>query len=364
MATFAQNYLKLFFNGSSLPDMSADEWMAELIFTPDIAYEKKVFNISDPRVVDALGLERRKPHYYSYHEVGMGLANNYKAWHGLFELPEDKLTASQKELMADYNKVEVFGQLSRSLSLMFPDFIIPAGPIADAFGVPANSALAFVDMLDHQEALDGLAKQVAQQLAHKSAAGPVFDNDTIKKIDELQKQMDTIGHDNQNELFKVIPPQWDEHKIGKLWYSPWAITFQGQGSPDVVKFLGLWKQLVAEYRSGKTTDFAMTAEALNTAAYALAGEAVSEPKLKLEVAYNDYQPFRISMGFYGVAFIYVSQNGRENLLWQRRIFVVGFCIPRHRTALSYDYYGETPCHQPIRVDYFCRLYGGVGGYGL
>ena len=318
LSSFAETYLKLFYGGSSLPEMSAIEWLAEVLFTPDVAYDRKVFNISDPRVVDAIGLERRSPHNYSYHEVEAGIANNFKAWHGLFTMPEDQLTASQKELMAVYNKLQMFGELSRSLSLVFPDFIIPEGKIADAFGVRGGTALTYLDMLDYQGALDVLGKQAMTR--HDKAGGrssSADDKSTNAKILGLVTQMGDSARDQQNQLFRIIPPQWDEKSSGKPWFSPWGIGFEGQGSPDSLKFIGLWKDLVAEYRSGHTKDWSATAEAISVQSLGMAHDSVTEWKLVLEDEYNAWKPLRISMVMYGLAFVLVLVS---LMSWGRRLY--------------------------------------------
>lgn len=318
MSTLAEVYLKYFYGHPSMPHMSAIEWLAEILFTPEDAYDRKVFNISDPRVVDALGLERRgTAHYYTYHEVGLGLTNNTKAWHPLFDKPEDQLTAFEKELMATYQKAETFGILSRSLSLFFPDFSIPEGPIAAAIGVKPGSNLSYVEMLDFQETLDRLGKDAMAQSQKHPGAPALLDSSSAKALLELQKQIDTIGQDRMTDLLKVIPPQWDSNKVGKLWYSPWGITVQGQGSPELVPFLSLWRDLVAEYRQNKPASFAYTAESIDNSSLQLAGDAVSGFRTSLEVAYNDYQPFKISMGLYAVAFILVLIS---LMIWTNKLY--------------------------------------------
>jgi ABC-type transport system involved in cytochrome c biogenesis permease subunit len=305
VSTVAQNYLKQFYGKSSLPYMTAIDWFAELLFMPEDSYNRKVFNISDPHVVDALGLEHRSPHYYSYHEVGEGLLDNKKAWQGLFDLPEGKLTSSQRELIGVYNNVETFSQLSRALSLFFPEFHIPSGPIATALGVLPGSNLTYVEMLPHQDALDGLGRRAMEQSRKNPEWLSLLSPSDARGIVRLEKQLDTFGDDRQNDAFKIIPPPWDNEKAGKLWYAPWGITFQGQGSPEVVKFLSFWKDLVAAYRHGDASGFLSISESINEESLHMAGDAVSEPKIRLEVIYNDYQPFKISMGFYGLAFVLV-----------------------------------------------------------
>jgi ABC-type transport system involved in cytochrome c biogenesis permease subunit len=305
LSTVAQNYLKEFYGASSLPDMNSTEWFAELIFTPDTAYNRNIFNIADPRVVDALALPRRQHHAYSYHEVGMALLQNPKAWQRLFVMPEDQLTPSQKELMNVYSETKLYGQLARSLSLFFPDFKIPAGPIAMALGVLPDTALTYDEMLSHETALDNLAKSAMQRSRDNPQLPPLLRASDARAILDLDKQLDTIADDRQNDAFKVIPPQWESEKAGKLWYSPWGITFQGQGAPDVVKFLALWKNLVGDYRRGDTNGFLIASKAIDAESLRMAGDSASTCTLRLEVAYNDYQPFKISMGFYALAFVLV-----------------------------------------------------------
>ena len=55
------------------PKISASDWLIESIVNPNAAYSKNIFKIKSKDIANALDLEWRDPHYYSYSEISNGI---------------------------------------------------------------------------------------------------------------------------------------------------------------------------------------------------------------------------------------------------------------------------------------------------
>lgn len=284
--SFAKHYLQAFSGHDSLPGMDATEWMAEVLFTPEKAYERRIFDVADPRVTDAIGVERRSPHMYSFTELSDGIRANVQAWRGLFDLPPDQLTASQKTLLALYNDIQTFYDLSRSLSLVFPAFTVQP-ELARKLGIPADTPLSFLDIAPLADKIALMAKKSGK----KSRAA------------ELAAQLERLGLDRQSELFRIVPAQWDQAADEGMWYSLWSVGAAGQASQETLAYTLQWKALLTAYSMGDTAVWQQTSQAIYDASLAMAQGKVNFFRVNLEVFYNQAAPLFWGMIAYLASFV-------------------------------------------------------------
>ena len=73
--TFARNHLLAFYGKRSIKKMnlSATDWILNLILDPQDGKEQKIFNIRNPEVVGSLGLIWDTNHLYNRNEILQGL---------------------------------------------------------------------------------------------------------------------------------------------------------------------------------------------------------------------------------------------------------------------------------------------------
>lgn len=334
--TFARTYLELFSGKDSLAGMSAVEWLAEVVFTPDRAYTRPIFDISDPRVIDAISLPRRAPHVYSFTEVSDAMSESFGAWRGLFTVPDNKLTPSQRQLLDLYNKVQIFGELSRSLSLIFPITKIPDGKLSRAFDVPAGTVMTYFDLLQKQSVLDQLGRDAMKKVRARHGNGKKITEPASEIIEPMSQEsaevlkivqaMGQIGHDRESMIFQVIPPQWEDQKMGSLWFSPWGITVHGQGSPDALAFIRMWGGALSAYAAGDTDKWINATTKLREKSLAMAGGGAVEWRLTIETLFNVYSPFTLSLFLYIAGFfalLLFLKGSSQKLYFTALSFLVG-----------------------------------------
>ncbi len=306
--TFARSYLEIFSGKSSLPNMAATEWLAELIFDPDRAYKREIFNVPNPDVQDALELPARAGHHYSYREVTDAISSHFKAWHGLFRMDEDDLTLSQKKLLELYNKSQLYGDMSRSLSLFFPEFMLEQGALAESLQIPADTKLSYRDLLQRRVKIEAFSQKLAEK--QKTDGYKMTPEDA--RFITLTRQMDKVNRDRQTNAFMVIPPQW-EQKHGSMWFSPWSLGQFGHGSPKSAAFMDLWAQAVQAYKTGNSPLWDETMDSLTTQAYDMAADGASQRLISMEVSFNGAKPFVLSLSLYIAAFVTIMAS---MLVWQ------------------------------------------------
>ncbi|MCB1783548.1 MAG: cytochrome c biogenesis protein ResB [Alphaproteobacteria bacterium] len=319
--TFARSYLETFNGRDSLQGMDAPAWLAEMMFNPGEGYNRPVFNIANPAVVDAMELERRPGHRYSYREVATSFAVHYKDWQDLLGAPESELTLAQRQLSELFDKIRLYADISRTLSLTFPDFTVPEGPLAKAFGVEPGTVMSYMQLRGYRDAIAVIVE-------------PVFaksEDETLELTPQEQAVIDfslkfnQIGRDRMSKTLLLIPPQWHEKsgmadgKTANLWYSPWNITFFGQGSPESEQYLETWGKAVQAYRDKDAEGWATLTGEIDGMALKMAGDKVSPKMLDLEVYFNNWKPFEISLAFYLGAFLAVMASLLICPVWLRRV---------------------------------------------
>ena len=113
--TFARINLKQLCGAERLPDISAIEWLAEVLFDQESAYSRPVFFIANPQLVKTLTLDMTGRRLYSYQEISASLRQHLKAAHALFRMPPQDLSADQAQLVALFQSARCFVDLRASL---------------------------------------------------------------------------------------------------------------------------------------------------------------------------------------------------------------------------------------------------------
>lgn len=296
--SFARTQLEIIYGRDSLPDMSAIEWLAEVILNPNAAYERDIFNIANPQVVSALGLPQKDRRRYSYKDITIALYSNANTWKPLISMPAEKMSQPQRHLLEMFTKTQIFGELSRSLSLLFPDFKIFNAELAEAFGAEEGSFISFFEIRNKKSFINKMAKDLQGDI--------LSEKDMM--VANMAYQMKEMGQDQNSDMLKIIPPQWEAISGDddlRMWFSPWGIGASGQGSPDSVKFLNMWGELIKAYRAGDDLKWNDLSAQIYEFSLEMAGRDSLGRVLNIETSFNNLKPFTISFAFYLAAFFVV-----------------------------------------------------------
>ncbi len=317
--TFARTYLEIFSGRDSLPDMEAIDWFAELLFEPYHAYHRKIFNIPNPKVVEALELQRYKDHRYSYKEITRALSSHSKTWTSLLTEPPETLSLPQKQLVGLFTKIQLFAEISRSVSLLFPDVNIQNKTLAETLDIDVGTHVNFLTLRRHHSLLQILSKDLHTKTDNEMTSEE-------RALQQLALHMKEIVQDQNSQHFKVIPPQWSdpsENNDSHRWFSPWGISLYGQGSPESLKFLNMWSDLLQAYRMEDSTQWDMLTTRIRVSSLNMANNTQLEVFLKLEVMFNQTKPFMISFLFYLVAFLTLMASF---IIWSEKLRKTAFAL--------------------------------------
>ncbi|MBY0406789.1 MAG: cytochrome c biogenesis protein CcsA [Rickettsiales bacterium] len=303
--SFARALLLAVYGKTSLPDMSAASWLAELLFDAQKSYQRRVFNIPNPEVLNALRLGWRSEHIYSFEELSTAFQTNQSMLHSLAGLEDSQRTPAQQQLWELYFKTLTYIAVSESLSLIQPRFIIEDQSFSDRLHLPKGEELTFLDLLPHETEIFSLVSKSEHkepnQLKEKSLA--------ILAINYTQ-----ISQQRKATIFRIIPPQWQHD--GELWTAPWETLLEGHGSPQTAEYMEQWKKLAFAYAHHDLPAWNFTATQSRDMAYQMAGKHASAFHQKLEVLYAQANIFVIALSIYIASFVLLMTA----LLSHQRIF--------------------------------------------
>ena len=125
--TFARNHLLAFYGKRSIKEMnlSATDWILNLILDPKEGKEQKIFNIRNPEVVSSIYLDWSTEHKYSFNEILPGLSDQVKLINMINQKPDANRTVFEKQLLELNNNAMRFEEISylKALKLIPPDMV-------------------------------------------------------------------------------------------------------------------------------------------------------------------------------------------------------------------------------------------------
>jgi ABC-type transport system involved in cytochrome c biogenesis permease subunit len=169
--TFAQNHLLAFYGKRSIKEMnlSATDWILNLILDPQNGKEQKIFNIRNPEVVSSIYLDWSTEHKYSFNEILPGLSNQAVLINMINQKPDANRSVFEKQLLELNNNAMRFEEISylKAMKLLPPDEISKT----DEWSSPLEFIVNGRSPEPHQDAiLNALQQYLAGRLAGQEAS--------------------------------------------------------------------------------------------------------------------------------------------------------------------------------------------------
>ena len=331
--TFSREHLLVF---SGRTKITATAWLKEVLFDPFSANTKKIFKLPNPEIIDVLNIPESKKRLYSFKEISKALDKNLPLLNKIKNKSEKEQSLLEKQLLNLYVQANVYGQLSRSLSLILPLFSYNISP-SPIEGLVPNQQYHYLDMLKFRQKIKQKIKTIKKEK---------FDDLSLeeKTLAVLSFRIDMVSQDENNNLFKIIPPQWRDNK--DIWHSPWGLIKAGRGSPATSRYLKSWESLLKHYHTKplnvKATQNASEQEAKQKPKTINLGEQVYQEAIALskgwakphllymETFFNHFAFFLKSLLCYILSFLLCvgrakAWAGLSNVLykWSFRILLVG-----------------------------------------
>ena len=169
--TFARNHLLAFYGKRSIKEMnlSATDWVLNLILDPQNGKEQKIFNIRNPEVVSSIYLDWSTEHKYSFNEILPGLSNQAVLINMINQKPNANRTVFEKQLLELNNNALRFEEISylKAMKLLPPDEISKT----DEWSSPLEFIVNGRSPEPHQDAiLNALQQYLAGRLEGQEAS--------------------------------------------------------------------------------------------------------------------------------------------------------------------------------------------------
>lgn len=308
LESFARIELHKFSGRTTLGDIHADHWLAELLFDPAQAAERPVFAVRQRDLRDLLQLPASPDDLYPFSTLTRAMAPQSERLQTLLQVPPAQLESRQKALVALHHNLSAYMQLMRSFSLILPLAISPP----ESLQTPADKealATQTPDYLTLRKLEERTTKRL-QEIIRKKGDNPQTYSDEEKAIAAFSWQLSLLAESSRdNQLFRVMPViGHDEERL-----SPWAILQQGQGSPVSAALLESWKALALAWLA---QDPAIWQDSARTLRLALTPD--KDDRLQAESLYHALQPFQTALLLYALALAsLLAFNLRTRQLWFR-----------------------------------------------
>ncbi|MCH9666070.1 MAG: cytochrome c biogenesis protein CcsA, partial [Gammaproteobacteria bacterium] len=301
--SFARIHLKIFAHREKLQDIDAKTWLAEAVFNPDKSYSRPLFKIR--HLHNLLDLPSRDDNLYSFYQISSGLGQQLSLVEELVQKDYNLLSATHQELVDLSHNSLIFFDISRSLSLFAPIFIIRDTQLASYLGVTTAQPFNYLKGITInnrlvqfiEDTLQGKNKQQEDNAA--TAASPASFTPTEIEALAFANLVDTLSNDKKSILMKVLPGQWSS-----AWTSPWENIDRGDGTPDIARLFAMWQELMLAYSDGDSKAWNEASGRLLDDTLLIAGESSARSsvslmaRLQMELLYNKAQLFLIGMLLY------------------------------------------------------------------
>ncbi len=280
--TFAKTALYTFSGKSA----GAEKWLAETLFDPATALQRPVFRILRPQ---AFNLAARKSKIYSFAEIAPVLQARGETILTLGGKDEKDWSEDQRELMRLHEVYILYTQLLRSFSFLLPLNIELPASLAKEWKITEEKPFTVSEYRRFAQKLDAHI----QAITKKKGTDLEKYSEEERAIASFAMNMNILESAGQNNiLFRIIPAF-----EGQEWYSPWALTQIGEGSPQAAAYLETWKALAFAYIQQDGAAWKQNADKALTQSQSFA----LTRKLKLEYVYNNFHPLTITMVLYALA---------------------------------------------------------------
>ena len=331
--TFAQNMLKQFSGQSRFQKKPAIQWLARVLFSPDHTHNDRIFLITHPEVLDAIGVAPmgKARDRYSFSRLKDGLPKLRQLAIKASRIKAKERPFIENEIMILYNKLYVFQQLMASFQFLFPhpDFTMTDAETLKMLNLPGNkNHFSFFDMVERKRKL--LELKTAIENKKRTEWTPAETN-----LVDISKRMAAWSDFYRDLPLTIIPAGKKSETNEEKWLSPWDIL-STPGDGTTRKELLLIRDFVQAYVDNDQVQFDRAVKAFNRLILEQPGSRVREPALSLEVFYNQVDPFYQAKFFYGFSVLFLLLSFIMVKKWFYRLgfllLAIGFLLHLFGTA--------------------------------
>ena len=321
--TYAEKTLLSIYERRALKDtkISASDWLIASIVDHDEAYSKNVFRLKSKDIANALDLEWRDPHYYSYSEVSNGINNNIDYFIKLYLLPDDQKTVVEKQLSNLFSSIGLFKSITNSFTCLDKSLAIYHPEIVKQLGIKSGDMISYAFYFFNKSTLDSIGTNTSSgsKLYQKTLEDSLF---KINNHFNNLKQNKLIGDPFYSSYNLKIIPSHD------VWVSPWELLENDVSkiTDDQKTLLMILESYLNHFRNNDIEQMKLsTSLYLETVGNI---DGININNIKRETRYNQSDSFYYSIVMYIIAFLVLGIswiiNSKHLLKLAFLLIVIGF----------------------------------------
>ena len=295
--TYARNQTLAFYGKRKInhENLSAIDWILDLVIFPEKGLEQKIFNIRNPDIVNALGLEwTNNFHKYSYSEIFPGVQDQLPLIRNIFEKKDADRDLFENQLIEIYQNVMKYREIASSLSCLLPMFTVYDPGTAKKLHLQPGQFTSYAHIMSHR----GSLLDVSQNILTKPEESWT---DSEREVALLLYSLQQTSTDDFAKALKIIPPEKDDST--GLWISPWELLDGRVIEPHQDKILkSMEAYLVARYEKNSVA-MSSALESYKTGILSSPAERINFNILEKEIWVNKANLFTVSLVFYLLGFI-------------------------------------------------------------
>ena len=287
-------------------ELSASEWLLELMMKPETADDRKVFRVDNLELLDLLKLPDNE-RYFSFDQLKDRLGELDKQGERIEKIDSGDRTAFEKQVVRLQNAILLYQRLKVTLR-------------------PPDSDDLAAELVQYQKSIDpGLAALRARD------AGGKFDR---KALDDFAGRFSGFDTMAKYAYALVVPPEHPELSR-EQWQSAGTNLMQVARGEALSPAVGYYASMVTAYRSDRPEDFNNTLRDYNQW---LRGKFTPEVnKGARESFYNDLQAFYKALVIYVLAFVLacVSWFNRSEVLRRSAFYLIVLALVLHTAGIVF-----------------------------
>ncbi|NWK54891.1 cytochrome c biogenesis protein CcsA [Verrucomicrobiaceae bacterium N1E253] len=295
--SFARFTLLACYHKSKMEDMSAANWMAQLLLDPDTAYDVKCFRLKNEDLIEDLGLTPSPDHkhVYSFNDLRTIIDSQRERIMDISARPKESRSLIESQLLKLNEAVRHYFSVSRSFTCLTPELTIHNEQLAKELNLPKDKQFSFFELYQRWDQL----REIVNKINKDFDRSDVYHNAVFSLAASLR---DMQQHEGTLASLSIVPPKDDQ--IHDEWKTPWQVlATDSQAKDHEIAYLKDLQETVNSLISGKDQDNKALAEKIRS---------YSSDKIqsltKAELVYNRMDAFTRSLAFYLLGFLFLCAS--------------------------------------------------------
>ena len=274
--SFAKKKLIQISGRSTINHMSALEWLLKLMFEPGTVDTMQVFRISNPDIIDALGIEGPAKRRYRYTELYPVLSKLEQISNSTFQKEQADLLPYEREIVQLWKNIKEYNEIGSTFSAFdpFDGFAIHDSSTAASLQLETNKPYSYCDLIEHSSILATKMSLIGNRVDSLSPQ-----ESEVVNITRMMYQMSSQMGNTPPYLIAVSNQGETE------WYSIWGYLNKSKNRDLNDKRILSFLKLRAAYISKDNTGFKEAVSELTQEKYP------DYPNPGLEILYNNLNLF-------------------------------------------------------------------------